>query len=702
MIKILSATKNRISVLRFAALCCMLMQMSSVALFAQPGMWTWISGSNTPGAAAVFGTQGVPSVNNHPAFGYEQLQWKDQQGNFWLYGSGWTPFSDDMWKYDPVTLEWTWMRGSGGVYAVAPVRGVMGVSDPANYPGQRSLGAGTWTDQAGNFWLFGGGVAGPGGYASDLWKYDIGTNEWTWMKGPAAQSNGVHGILGVPNAANDPGGRLEAYANWTDNNNNLWLFGGYGYDDAGTLGTMNDLMKYSIATNEWTWMKGSNISGVPVNYGTLGVSSPTNDPGRRWACSNLKDLQGNFWLFGGATGGTNGGYRNDMWKYDPLVNEWTWMAGPNNTQDPGIYQTTCTFNNTGRPAARCENRASVADHCGNFWFYGGYTIPAYVNDLWVFNPVTLQWNWLDGTPGINVPGSWGTLGVASASNTPGGRDSGIAWWGNDNRFYTFGGPDASAGYADLWVYDPDSCVMLACLPPVAMFTASNHICPGDCIDFVNLSSFASSFQWTFNGSSTATSTDQNPSNICYPAPGTYSVTLIAQNLNGSDTLTLNNFITVYPFPQPQGIAQNGDTLFANPGAAGYQWYLNGNIIPGATGYYYVATQSGDYNVVATDANGCEVEAVINSVIAELQSSPFSPLFSVYPNPAEQKLSIRSLQSGTMTSEIKVRNMLGETMLIQFSDNQKEIVLDTSVLPAGLYLLDISSDGKIFRSRFVKS
>ena len=65
-------------------------------------------------------------------------------------------------------------------------------------------------------------------------------------------------------------------------------------------------------------------------------------------------------------------------------------------------------------------------------------------------------------------------------------------------------------------------------------------------------------------------------------------------------------MTVYPYPAPQGIMQNGDTLFANQGAVSYQWYHDGVIIPGATDYFYIASEGGDYNIVATDANNCEI------------------------------------------------------------------------------------------------
>jgi hypothetical protein len=115
---------------------------------------------------------------------------------------------------------------------------------------------------------------------------------------------------------------------------------------------------------------------------------------------------------------------------------------------------------------------------------------------------------------------------------------------------------------------------------VVLFQSSDsHICPGTCTDFINLSSNASSFLWSFPGANPAVSTDANPTGICYNTPGTYDVTLIGSNGNTSDTLHLANFVTVYPTPPPQGISQSGDTLFANAGAVAYQWYQDGILIP---------------------------------------------------------------------------------------------------------------------------
>lgn len=227
---------------------------------------------------------------------------------------------------------------------------------------------------------------------------------------------------------------------------------------------------------------------------------------------------------------------------------------------------------------------------------------------------------------------------------------------------------------------------LPCAAPTAMFNAVNHICPGTCTDFTNLSSGATSYSWTFTGGTPSASTDVNPSGICYQVPGTYPVTLIATNASGSDTLTLNNYITVFPYPPPQGIIQTGDTLFANAGAVSYQWYLNGNTIAGATDYYYVAAGSGDYNVVATDINGCEVEAAIFDVIADVQSIAVAGAPLPYPNPADRLVAIQPVFP---VSSVEVNNAIGEKMksvALQIAGDGLRVELDVHSLPPGIYFL----------------
>jgi PKD repeat protein len=250
------------------------------------------------------------------------------------------------------------------------------------------------------------------------------------------------------------------------------------------------------------------------------------------------------------------------------------------------------------------------------------------------------------------------------------------------------------GVFDYWIVRFCDSAML----PVSAFASVNPICPGTCASFQNLSLRATSYLWFFPGGSPAFSSDVNPSSICYNTPGSYDVTLIATSAQSSDTLTLMNFVTVYPYPPPQGITQSGDTLFANPGAVSYQWYYNGVAITGATDYFYVTVLNGDYNVVATDVNGCEVEAVIFNVTSvDDPGDAWSPL--IYPNPVDETLFVNRYQLNETADEISVYNVLG-AKLYPAVDGRLWTV-DCGLLPAGMYYIEISSAGKIFRSKFIK-
>jgi hypothetical protein len=129
--------------------------------------------------------------------------------------------------------QWTWMSGST-TGTTASVYGTKGIPSISNILGSR-IGAMTWTDPYGAFWLFGGEV--PGGStqcSNDLWKYDRVTNIWTWVGGPCVapgvnygtKAPGKYGTKGVADTGNIPGARYDG-CSWVDVSGNFWLFGGY-------------------------------------------------------------------------------------------------------------------------------------------------------------------------------------------------------------------------------------------------------------------------------------------------------------------------------------------------------------------------------------------------------------------------------------------------------------------------------------------
>jgi PKD repeat protein len=86
----------------------------------------------------------------------------------------------------------------------------------------------------------------------------------------------------------------------------------------------------------------------------------------------------------------------------------------------------------------------------------------------------------------------------------------------------------------------------AVAPPVSDFIANKtNICVGQCINYTDLSAgSATSWSWSFSGGTPATSSLQNPTNICYNTPGIYTATMVATNAGGSNTMTKTGYIVV--------------------------------------------------------------------------------------------------------------------------------------------------------------
>jgi len=359
----------------------------------------------------------------------------------------------------------TWMKGDNTINQPG-IYGTKGLADSANKPGGRNFAA-TWKDNNDDLWLFGGyGYDNNGtlGYLNDLWKYDTYYNKWTWIKGDnITEQPGVYGTKGNANAANKPGA-IYASVSWTDNSGNLWLFGGFGYTSNGDFGFLNDLWKYSPATNMWTWVKGDNTIDKTGVYGTQGNAHINNKPGGRYGSKTWTDSNGNLWLFGGyGFDGSMQGILNDLWKYDPSTNKWTWIKGDNIVNQPGVYGIQGVANNINKPGARYVS-TSWTDSNDNLWLFGGYgydgSSSGVLSDLWKYNPATNEWTWVKGNNIIEQKAVYGQKDVANVTNSPGARYISTSWVDVSNNLWLFGGygyDENNQGYLnDLWKYDPSS------------------------------------------------------------------------------------------------------------------------------------------------------------------------------------------------------------------------------------------------------
>jgi hypothetical protein len=432
--------------------------------------WTWESGLSSGTEMGTYGTEGTAAPSNIPGSRSSSVGWTDKSGNLWVFGgvgldsTGASGGLGDLWKYS--AGEWTWESGPNKVNTNG-IYGTQGTPSPVNAPGTR-YDAVSWTDSAGNFWLFGGfghdstNSINPGDL-NDLWEYSGG--EWTWVSGAdVVNQKGVYGTLGTAASTNVPGAR-EDTVSWTDASGNLWLFGGKGYDSNDAFNYLNDLWKFS--KGEWTWVSGSNTISQTGTYGTEGAAAPGNVPGARAGAIGWTDSAGNFWLFGGysVTGSPAVvNIFNDLWKYS--AGQWTWMGGSNTPNQPGTYGTQGTPAPGNIPGAR-SYASAWTDSAGNFWLFGGtgygstgnYESGQDLNDLWEYSGG--EWTWVGGSD-INSPGAkgvYGTEGTPAPGNTPGARQNAVVWIDPAGDFWLFGGNgfDSTKPQSylnDLWKYGP--------------------------------------------------------------------------------------------------------------------------------------------------------------------------------------------------------------------------------------------------------
>jgi len=348
--------------------------------------WTCVSGSDTLNATGVYGTKGEAHPDNMPGARDSSVSWTDSAGNFWLFGGSGLIAKyeygklNDLWKYDTGTGWWTWVSGSdtinsGGEY------GTKGIAASGNVPGAR-YGSSNCTDSSGDFWLFGGVSTSN---MNDLWKYDTGTGMWIWISGSNTTNEiGTYGTKGIAAIGNVPGARSSSEL-WTDSDDDLWLFGGVGYDSTGTQSWLNDLWKYDTGTGMWTWISGSDTITAGGVYGTKGTPDINNTPGARCGSESWTDSEGNLWLFGGIgfdSAGTKS-YLNDLWKYDTGTGMWTWVSGSDTAGQTGNYS-------TGGIIGARSAMINWIDGEGNPWFFGGFSynsegVDGDLNDLWKYN-----------------------------------------------------------------------------------------------------------------------------------------------------------------------------------------------------------------------------------------------------------------------------------------------------------------------------
>ncbi len=232
------------------------------------------------------------------------------------------------------------------------------------------------------------------------------------------------------------------------------------------------------------------------------------------------------------------------------------------------------------------------------------------------------------------------------------------------------------------------------IPKAEFICGDTTLCSNSCIDFVSISSNATSWQWFFPGATPSTSVLEHPNNICYPNPGTYDVKLIAGNPAGHDTIIQSSFIQVNPAPVTPVINQAGDTLTSSA-AQNYQWHLNSIPVSGATSQQFIAMLSGDYSVSITDANGCTSTSSSKYVsLTGIDENENDLLYYIYPNPSHDEISVMLSSKIPLNLTLSMYDVLGSRIFsksISMDSNTETHKFNLSEQASGTNFLRIQSD-----------
>jgi hypothetical protein len=507
--------------------------------------WTWMFPNTTPTinsyGTATLGSYSEGSSIPIPPFATANpdspggrdfaMSWMDSQGRRWLFGgegfevahSGTNNIPgllNDMWVWP---TDYGWWTPGGWIPADLPILEDTSTTTitfsadvtrlerqdyPANYG---TLGSGTacgffsgatvsnctlpsarwggvtWTDAAGNLWMFGGDS--DAGLMNDVWEFDLVdgpcqwdattgsgtfTNcSWIWRAGSASVNQLTTGSF--------PGGRWGA-SFYTDSAHNLWMFGGQGVDAGGNIGLLNDLWECAATSTPCTWtlVSGTTQANQKGVYGTEGTSGGSNVPGGRQNGVLWVDSSGNAWLFGGwgldsvgttATGlgpgsAQIGAILNDLWEYNATSHQWTWVSGSNTADQNGVYGSQGTSNltlngsTTDFPGSRWGAAGWLdPDSTGgaNLFFFGGFGLGSqssqptgFLNDIWEYQTSTGKWIWWKGSNDVNQPTDYistpqNYFQITDVNNVVGARRAPAIWVPSlsDGYVFVFGGE----GYA---------------------------------------------------------------------------------------------------------------------------------------------------------------------------------------------------------------------------------------------------------------
>ncbi|MFT4667172.1 MAG: choice-of-anchor B domain-containing protein [Ulvibacter sp.] len=220
-----------------------------------------------------------------------------------------------------------------------------------------------------------------------------------------------------------------------------------------------------------------------------------------------------------------------------------------------------------------------------------------------------------------------------------------------------------------------------------LLSGSSTICEGESVT-LSANENAASWQWLLDDELYSTNAIIEATDN-----GFYELTITN---DAGCTATSQQFVNLSIVNPPTVILQN-DVLTASSEEF-YQWYLNDQIIEGATGQTYTPTQNGSYTLVVTNNIGCTAGSApfqLTTVSIEIPESLQDVRF--YPNPVSELLQIELTNYSLEVLHLEIFNASGKRLqkLNINSGMNSSTNLNMGHLSTGLYFVKLTNaDGSL--------
>lgn len=236
------------------------------------------------------------------------------------------------------------------------------------------------------------------------------------------------------------------------------------------------------------------------------------------------------------------------------------------------------------------------------------------------------------------------------------------------------------------------------LPNVNVSITQGSPCGGQ--PFTLTATGAGSYEWY----------DQRSGTLVFEGPSLtvtlyedWEFTVLGRNNLGCESE--EQFVVSISSPPAPAITMQGNQLVSSA-ANGYQWYLNGAPIAGATQQAITPQNPGNYIVEVFGPDGCAAlsQPFLFNLTGTYGPEDISATMRAFPNPTTGALQLEMDNNITGELTIVVRNALGQAVVQEQVDKRTErllLPLNLAGLPDGMYVITVEHEAYRGGKRVVK-